>query len=219
MLLFRDDVLLLPSGLQLVGVLTPPAPHHPSYYKHYGKYNITHVNKQVALAVYCVLFIAAVNSAPSHGFVSPVILPKVHLASPDVTVVRQPYVVQQTEPVFRHVYYAGDSVPYVSHHVQAYHQQPAVVAAYHTAPAYAPAVGYVVWASAFDSRRHEIITIIIGHHIILSTVQTKNHLSDTRLWHCRRQIFNLCNGLCREIRNIVDDKRRKHVFSTNFSLV
>lgn len=101
------------------------------------------------MAVYCVLSAAAVLSAPSHGFISPVILPKVHVASPDVTVVRQPYVVQQTEPVFRHVYYAGDSVPmsavpYVSHHVQAYHQHPAVVAAYQTAPAYAPAVGYVV---------------------------------------------------------------------------
>ncbi|XP_022180847.1 uncharacterized protein LOC111041014 [Myzus persicae] len=98
----------------------------------------------VALAVYCVLSATAAYSAPSHGFISPVILPKVHVASPDVTVVRQPYVVQQTEPVFRHVYYAGDSVPYVSHHVQAYHQQPAVLAAYHTAPAYAPAVSYVV---------------------------------------------------------------------------
>ncbi|XP_015378956.1 PREDICTED: uncharacterized protein LOC107173093 [Diuraphis noxia] len=105
----------------------------------------------VAMAVYCVLSAAAVHSAPTPGFISPVILPKVHVASPDVTVVKQPYVVQQAEPVFRHVYYAGDSVPmaavpYVSHHhVQTYHQQPAVLAAYHTAPAYAPAaVSYVV---------------------------------------------------------------------------
>ncbi|XP_027842454.1 uncharacterized protein LOC114123613 [Aphis gossypii] len=97
------------------------------------------------VAICCVLSVTAVYSAPSPGFITPVILPKVQVASPDVTVVRQPYVVQQTEPVFRHVYYHSDPVPmsYVhSHHVQAYHQHP-VVATYQTAP-YAPAVSYVV---------------------------------------------------------------------------
>ncbi|XP_025197431.1 uncharacterized protein LOC112596146 [Melanaphis sacchari] len=97
------------------------------------------------VVVCCILSVTAVHSAPTHGFVTPVILPKVHVASPDVTVVRQPYVVQQTEPVFRHVYYPADPVPFSyvhSHQVQTYHQHP-VVTAYQTAP-YAPSVGYVV---------------------------------------------------------------------------
>ncbi|VVC43675.1 Hypothetical protein CINCED_3A019350 [Cinara cedri] len=98
------------------------------------------------LMIFVVAMAVAARGAPSHNIVTPVILPKVHLASPDVTVVKQPYVIQQTEPVFRHVYYADPlslPVPYVSHHV-AYHQPPAATAAvYHHSP-YAPAVNYIV---------------------------------------------------------------------------
>lgn len=104
--------------------------------------------------VLCAFLAAAAHAAPSphHSgvVVSPVILPKVHLASPDVTVVKQPYVIQQTEPVFRQVYYTDPlslHVPaaYVSQHVAYHHQQPAA-AVYHSSAAYVhpAAVNYVV---------------------------------------------------------------------------
>lgn len=94
------------------------------------------------------------HSAPSHGFVSPAILPRIDYAAPDVTVVKQPYVVHQTEPVYRHVYYASDPVAHLQPAVSfapasyqvAYRHQPAVAATavYHAAPSYQHAVGYVV---------------------------------------------------------------------------
>lgn len=96
------------------------------------------------IQVICVLMSTAAYSAPTHSIVTPVILPKVHVTSPDVTVVRQPYVIQQTEPVFRHVYYADPTslaVPYVQSHHVAYHPQ--VPTVYQTHP-FVPAVNYVV---------------------------------------------------------------------------
>ncbi|XP_025423910.1 uncharacterized protein LOC112693177 [Sipha flava] len=87
------------------------------------------------LVVLCVLSVAFAGSraAPVHGLVTPVILPKVHVTSPDVTVVRQPYVIHQTEPVFRQVYYTDPlTVPYVSHHAVTFQQQPV----YHQHPVY-----------------------------------------------------------------------------------
>jgi len=101
--------------------------------------------------VICVFLATAVQAAPLHNYVSPVILPKIQYASPDVTVVKQPYVVHQTEPVLRQVFYADPLAlaavsSYVStHHVAYHHQQPVAAAAavYHAAP-YAHAVNYVV---------------------------------------------------------------------------
>lgn len=99
------------------------------------------------MAAICTWLAAVAHGAPSGLFVSPAILPKVGYAAPDVTVVRQPYVVHQTEPVvYRQpaaVYYADPLTTYhPSYHVT-YHQQPPAAAVYQAAPYAHTVVNYV----------------------------------------------------------------------------
>lgn len=100
------------------------------------------------MAAICAWLAAVAHGAPSGLFVSPAILPKVGYAAPDVTVVRQPYVVHHTEPVvYRQpaaaVYYADPLATYhPSYHVT-YHQQPPAAAVYQAAPYAHTVVNYV----------------------------------------------------------------------------
>lgn len=103
------------------------------------------------------MWLAAVaHGAPSttHGlFAPPAILPKVGYAAPDVTVVRQPYVVHHIEPIaYRQpaaVYYADPP---------ALHQSPALYhVTYHQQPPAAAAAAAVVYQAAPYTAAHTVV--------------------------------------------------------------
>ncbi|XP_050433199.1 uncharacterized protein LOC126841032 [Adelges cooleyi] len=111
-----------------------------------SKFELSPTMKFLAIVV---LMASAAYAAPAPD-VTPVLLPRVHLASPDVTLIKQPYVIQQHEPVFKHVYYPSEPAyvhlpaPYVP---AAHYAYPQPAAIYHpAAPSYVQhsAVNYVL---------------------------------------------------------------------------